>query len=116
MFLLCLVPNESNCWNIIITTIIIFLISFFNDLFNVCLIFVCQSYGYNAWRDPMKPTLILAKLCKEGKVDGPHYQPGKVRVGNRIFTGTVDHTDDQGEYIGTGDQKIKITKSDTKIY
>lgn len=63
----------------------------------------------------MKPTLILAKLCKEGKVDGPHYQPGKVRVGNRIFTGTVDHTDDQGEYIGTGDQKIKITKNDTKI-
>lgn len=58
----------------------------------------------------MKPTLILAKLCKEGKVDGPHYQPGKVRVGNRIFTGTVDHTDDQGEYIGTGDQKIKSPK------
>lgn len=80
-------------------------------MLNFCL----SSYGYNAWRDPMKPTLILAKLCKEGKVDGPHYQPGKVRVGNRIFTGTVDHTDDQGEYIGTGDQNIKITKNDTKI-
>ncbi|XP_056017603.1 otoferlin-like isoform X2 [Ostrea edulis] len=52
-------------------------------------------YGYNAWRDPIKPTQILTKLCKDGKVDGPHYQPGKVRVGNRIFTGTVDHTDDQ---------------------
>lgn len=56
------------------------------------------SYGYNSWRDPIKPTQILTKLCKDGKVDGPHYQPGKVRVGNRIFTGTVDHTDDQGKH------------------
>nr|KAG5710361.1 hypothetical protein BaRGS_009077 [Batillaria attramentaria] len=33
----------------------------------------------------MKPTQLLAKLCKDGKVDGPFYQPGKVRVSNRIF-------------------------------
>ncbi|XP_021379810.1 otoferlin-like isoform X8 [Mizuhopecten yessoensis] len=46
--------------------------------------------GYNMWRDPMKPTQILAKLCKEGKVDGPHYQPGKVRIANRIFTASMD--------------------------
>uniref|UniRef100_A0A668ACF4 Otoferlin a n=1 Tax=Myripristis murdjan TaxID=586833 RepID=A0A668ACF4_9TELE len=38
-------------------------------------------HGYNVWRDPMKPGQILAKLCKEGKVDGPHYGPGgKVKV------------------------------------
>ena len=24
--------------------------------------------GYNEWRDPMKPSQILTKLCKEGKV------------------------------------------------
>ncbi|KAG7261737.1 hypothetical protein CRUP_023724 [Coryphaenoides rupestris] len=41
-------------------------------------------HGYNVWRDPMKPTHILAKLCKEGKVDGPHYGPGgRVKVANR---------------------------------
>jgi len=45
----------------------------------------------------LKPTQILAKLCKDGKVDGPHYQPGKVRIANRIFTGPVD-TDDDGQY------------------
>ncbi|KAK3090409.1 hypothetical protein FSP39_011632 [Pinctada imbricata] len=60
--------------------------------------------GYNAWRDPMKPTLILAKLCKEGKVDGPHYQPGKVRVSNRIFTGSVDDSDDTDSRKNTEEQ------------
>uniref|UniRef100_A0A8C9XYB9 Otoferlin n=1 Tax=Sander lucioperca TaxID=283035 RepID=A0A8C9XYB9_SANLU len=33
-------------------------------------------HGYNVWRDPMKPSQILAKLCKDGKIDGPHYGPG----------------------------------------
>uniref|UniRef100_A0A8C2F225 Otoferlin n=1 Tax=Cyprinus carpio TaxID=7962 RepID=A0A8C2F225_CYPCA len=38
-------------------------------------------HGYNVWRDPQKPTQILAKLCKEAKLDGPHYGPGgKVKV------------------------------------
>lgn len=56
---------------------------------------ICRQ-GYNLWRDPMKPTQILAKLCKDGKVDGPHYQPGKVRVSNRIFTAPIEN--DDGEY------------------
>ncbi len=51
--------------------------------------------GYNTWRDPSKPTQILQKLCKDGKVDGPHFQPGKVRVGNRIFTAPVDESEDE---------------------
>ncbi|XP_052775587.1 otoferlin-like isoform X2 [Mya arenaria] len=54
-----------------------------------------DTLGYNAWRDPMKPTQILSRLCKEGKVDGPHYQPGKVRVANRIFTAPIDELDDE---------------------
>ena len=31
--------------------------------------------GYNEWRDPMKPSQILTKLCKEGKVGA-----AKVRI------------------------------------
>ena len=50
-----------------------------------------SSEGYNGWRDPMKPTQILTKLCKEGKVDGPYYHPGKARVGNRIFTAPIEY-------------------------
>ena len=51
--------------------------------------------GYNAWRDPVKPTQILSKLCKDGKVDGPHYQPGKVRVENRIFTAPIEELEEE---------------------
>ncbi|KAG7239654.1 hypothetical protein INR49_028590 [Caranx melampygus] len=54
-------------------------------------------HGYNVWRDPMKPSQILAKLCKEGKIDGPHYGPGgKVKVANRIFQGPTEIEDENG--------------------
>uniref|UniRef100_A0A8B9QRD2 Otoferlin n=1 Tax=Anas platyrhynchos TaxID=8839 RepID=A0A8B9QRD2_ANAPL len=59
---------------------------------------VAQTYsihGYNVWRDPMKPSQILSKLCKEGKVDGPHFGPGgRVKVANRVFTGQKKQTDE----------------------
>eukprot|EP00058_Branchiostoma_floridae_P020854 XP_002606344.1 hypothetical protein BRAFLDRAFT_57280 [Branchiostoma floridae] len=53
-------------------------------------------HGYNAWRDPQKPTEILKKLCKDGKVDGPHFSPGKVRVGGRVFEGAKEVEDENG--------------------
>uniref|UniRef100_A0A4W5JNP9 Otoferlin n=1 Tax=Hucho hucho TaxID=62062 RepID=A0A4W5JNP9_9TELE len=54
-------------------------------------------HGYNMWRDPMKPSQILAKLCKEGKLDGPHYGPGgRVKVANRIFMGATEIEDETG--------------------
>ncbi|NWU88205.1 OTOF protein, partial [Onychorhynchus coronatus] len=56
-----------------------------------------STHGYNAWRDPMKPSQILAKLCKEGKVDGPHFGPGgRVKVANRVFTGPTEIEDENG--------------------
>lgn len=33
----------------------------------------------------MKPTQILAKLCKDGKIDGPSYSNGKVKIGRQTF-------------------------------
>nr|XP_015203273.1 PREDICTED: otoferlin isoform X3 [Lepisosteus oculatus] len=61
---------------------------------------IAQSYslhGYNVWRDPMKPTQILTKLCKEGKVDGPHFGPGgRVKVANRVFMGPTEIEDENG--------------------
>lgn len=55
------------------------------------------SHGYNVWRDPMKPSQILAKLCKDGKIDGPHYGPGgKVKVANRIFHAQTELEDENG--------------------
>ena len=50
--------------------------------------FLCRydPCGYNQWRDPLKPVQLLSKLCKEGKVDGPHFTNGTVRVGEKTFT------------------------------
>ncbi|TKC48923.1 hypothetical protein EI555_007072 [Monodon monoceros] len=56
-----------------------------------------STHGYNIWRDPMKPSQILTRLCKEGKVDGPHFgPPGRVKVSNRVFTGPSEIEDENG--------------------
>uniref|UniRef100_A0A8C4X0F3 Otoferlin a n=1 Tax=Eptatretus burgeri TaxID=7764 RepID=A0A8C4X0F3_EPTBU len=39
-----------------------------------------STCGYNAWRDPMKPSQILTKLCRDYKLDGPHFGPGRRRI------------------------------------
>ena len=58
---------------------------------------VAVRHGYNQWRDPLKPSQVLAKLCKEGKLDGPHYGPGgRVKVASRIFLGPTDIEDENG--------------------
>nr|CAD7193654.1 unnamed protein product [Timema douglasi] len=47
-----------------------------DDLIGETRIDLENRYGYNQWRDPMKPTQILTKLCKDGKIDGPIYTNG----------------------------------------
>ncbi|XP_009330629.1 PREDICTED: otoferlin [Pygoscelis adeliae] len=73
---------------------------------------VSQTYsihGYNTWRDPMKPSQILSKLCKEGKVDGPHFGPGgRVKVANRVFTGPTEIEDENGQKRQT-DEHLALT-------
>lgn len=45
----------------------------------------------------MKPSQILTRLCKDGKVDGPHFgPPGRVKVSNRVFTGPSEMEDENG--------------------
>uniref|UniRef100_A0A670YCV1 Fer-1 like family member 6 n=1 Tax=Pseudonaja textilis TaxID=8673 RepID=A0A670YCV1_PSETE len=51
--------------------------------------------GYNAWRDALKPTEILSKLCKDNKLDKPIMQPGKIQIGNKIFTGQTVFQEDE---------------------
>ena len=40
----------------------------------------------------MKPSQILSKLCKEGKVDGPNFTQNQVKVADRVFTVEKDET------------------------
>ncbi|XP_069175829.1 otoferlin isoform X3 [Procambarus clarkii] len=65
-----------------------------------------ETTGYNQWRDPMKPTQVLARLCKEGRLDGPHYGPCKVRVANRTFTVQNDdeHDPNRGRFLVSEEQ------------
>ncbi|CRK93099.1 CLUMA_CG006578, isoform A [Clunio marinus] len=45
-----------------------------------------EDTGYNAWRDPMKPTQILLKLCKDNKLENPHYFQDRVVIGRYCMT------------------------------
>ncbi|XP_023566708.1 otoferlin isoform X5 [Octodon degus] len=73
---------------------------------------IAQTYsihGYNIWRDPMKPSQILTRLCKEGKVDGPHFgPPGRVKVANRVFTGPSEIEDENGQRKST-DEHVALS-------
>ncbi|XP_053090555.1 fer-1-like protein 6 isoform X2 [Pangasianodon hypophthalmus] len=52
--------------------------------------------GYNAWRDSIKPTDLLIKLCKENKLDSPRFTPGRITIGEKVYTGkTVFADEDQ---------------------
>ncbi|XP_051565654.1 fer-1-like protein 6 [Myxocyprinus asiaticus] len=52
--------------------------------------------GYNAWRDSIKPTDLLIKLCKENRLDNPRFTPGRITIGNKVFMGkTVFPDEDQ---------------------
>uniref|UniRef100_UPI003AADEC2C fer-1-like protein 6 n=1 Tax=Centroberyx gerrardi TaxID=166262 RepID=UPI003AADEC2C len=43
--------------------------------------------GYNAWRDSLKPSELLSQLCRDSRLDEPHFRPGRVTVADRVFTG-----------------------------
>ncbi|GFQ97787.1 otoferlin [Trichonephila clavata] len=54
---------------------------------------LAQKYatsGPNQWRDPLKPTQILAKLCKDLKLDGPYIMHNRIRIGGKAFTFQAD--------------------------
>uniref|UniRef100_A0AAY5KMF9 C2 domain-containing protein n=1 Tax=Esox lucius TaxID=8010 RepID=A0AAY5KMF9_ESOLU len=57
--------------------------------------------GYNAWRDSSKPSELLMKLCKENRLDGPYFRPGRITVADKVFTGKTVFEDE-----GTTDGKV----------
>ncbi|XP_074657543.1 otoferlin-like [Tubulanus polymorphus] len=56
-----------------------------------------ETFGYNMWRDPLKPTQILTKLCEEHGLEPPTYKPHIVKVGPKFFTGPIEVKDENGE-------------------
>uniref|UniRef100_A0A8I3N7D1 Fer-1 like family member 6 n=1 Tax=Canis lupus familiaris TaxID=9615 RepID=A0A8I3N7D1_CANLF len=55
--------------------------------------------GYNAWRDTSKPTEILTKLCKDNQLDGPYFCPGKIQIGNQVFSGKTVFMEEDTEQM-----------------
>ncbi|XP_062862723.1 fer-1-like protein 6 [Trichomycterus rosablanca] len=52
--------------------------------------------SYNAWRDAINPSDLLIKLCKENKLDHPVFSPGRITIGDKVYTGkTVFIDEDQ---------------------
>ena len=43
------------------------------------------SSGRNQWRDSLKPTQILTKLCKDHKLSGPSIDNQKIKIGMTTF-------------------------------
>lgn len=46
----------------------------------------------------MRPTQILAKICKEEGLDGPHYSTGRVRIDNKVFGATSQVLEESGMF------------------
>ncbi|XP_068590271.1 fer-1-like protein 6 [Cebidichthys violaceus] len=43
--------------------------------------------GYNAWRDCLKPSELLSKLCKDNGLGEPQFRPGRITVADKVFVG-----------------------------
>ncbi|KAJ6663116.1 hypothetical protein lerEdw1_010709 [Lerista edwardsae] len=73
--------------------------------------------GYNAWRDATKPTEILTKLCRDNRLSGPYMQPGKIQVGDKVFTGqTVFQADENEEPVESYEHlALKVLRSWNEI-
>jgi hypothetical protein len=61
----------------------------------------------------MKPVQLLTKLCKEGKVDGPHFAMGKVRVGDMTFKLQKDPT---GPNQGAKSKQLNVNRQTFQLF
>lgn len=60
--------------------------------------------GYNAWRDCLKPSELLTKLCRDNSLEDPQFRPGRITVAGRVFTGKTlfmdeDHPIESYEHL-----------------
>ncbi|XP_077583821.1 fer-1-like protein 6 isoform X1 [Stigmatopora nigra] len=73
--------------------------------------------GYNAWRDCLKPSELLTKLCRENNLDGPNFSPGRITVANNVFTGkTIFMHEDEEPMESYEDLSLKILHRWSEIH
>ncbi|XP_078071639.1 fer-1-like protein 6 [Mustelus asterias] len=64
--------------------------------------------GYNAWRDAMKPTEILTRMCKEYGLHGPYFSSAKIEVEGKAFVGKTVFMEDGEEVISHEHLALKV--------
>ncbi|XP_036065508.1 fer-1-like protein 6 isoform X2 [Oryzias melastigma] len=57
--------------------------------------------GYNAWRDSLKPSELLSKMCRENGLEAPHFSPGRITVADKVFTGKTLYMHEAGGVLRT---------------
>ena len=55
-------------------------------------------FGFNKWRDPLRPTQILSRICKDEGLDGPHFSTGRVKIDNKVFVAQSQIQEENGEF------------------
>ncbi|XP_058247416.1 fer-1-like protein 6 isoform X2 [Hemibagrus wyckioides] len=64
--------------------------------------------GYNAWRDAIKPSELLIKLCKENRLDSPRFSPGRITIGEKVYTGKTVFTDEDQAFESYEHLALKV--------
>lgn len=64
--------------------------------------------GYNAWRDCLKPSELLSKLCRENGLDDPIFSPGRITVANKVFTGKTIFMEEEEQVESYEHLSLKI--------
>lgn len=64
-------------------------------------------FGYNEWRDPLRPSQILANLCRDYKLKPPQYNTGSIRVAGKMYNGESELIDENG-VISVTDEHVAL--------
>ncbi|XP_067833416.1 fer-1-like protein 6 [Heptranchias perlo] len=68
-----------------------------------------EMEGYNAWRDAMKPTEILARMCKENGLHVPCFRSGEIEVEGRVFLGKTTFMEEETDEMVISHEHLALT-------
>ncbi|XP_059826412.1 fer-1-like protein 6 isoform X1 [Hypanus sabinus] len=71
--------------------------------------------GYNAWRDVMKPTEILTRLCRENGFQGPFFKTGEIEVQGKVFEGKTTFMEDDELVVSYEHLALKVLRQWSKL-
>ncbi|XP_078254560.1 fer-1-like protein 6 [Rhinoraja longicauda] len=67
-----------------------------------------EIQGSNAWRDSMKPTEILNRMCRENGFQGPFYKTAEIEVQGKVFHGKTTFMEDEELVVSHEHLALKV--------